>query len=34
MDEASKVPNAGFETLQRDLGVLSEKVATYIRSQI
>ncbi|MGX0133791.1 N-formylglutamate amidohydrolase [Cupriavidus metallidurans] len=34
MDETSKVPNAGFETLQRDLGVLSEKVATYIRSQI
>ena len=34
MDEATKVPNAGFETLQRDLSALSQKVVAYIRSQI
>jgi len=34
MDEVTKAPNAGFETLRRDLGFLSEKVASYIRSQI
>ena len=34
MDEVTKVPNAGFESLQRDLGILAQKVASYIRSQI
>jgi N-formylglutamate deformylase len=34
MDEASKVPNEGFETLRRDLATLSTQIAGYIRSQI
>jgi len=34
MDEVTKAPNAGFESLQRDLGILSKTVASYIRSQI
>lgn len=34
MDEATKVPNAGFVTLQRDLGLLSASIATYIRGKL
>ena len=34
MDEATKVPNAGFATLQRDLGLLSASIATYIRGKV
>lgn len=34
MDEATKVPNAGFATLQRDLALLSVQIAAYIRSRI
>jgi len=34
MDEATKAPNEGFETLRRDLATLSERIANYIRSQI
>lgn len=34
MDEATKVPNAGFVTLQRDLGLLSASIATYIRGKV
>lgn len=34
MYEATKVPNDGFGTLQRDLALLSVKIAEYIRSQI
>lgn len=34
MDEATKVPNEGFEPLQRDLAALSERIAGYIRSRI
>lgn len=34
MDEATKAPNEGFATLQRDLALLSERIAMYIRSRI
>ncbi|SDD14892.1 N-formylglutamate deformylase [Cupriavidus sp. YR651] len=34
MDEATKAPNGGFATLQRDLGILSERIAVYIRARI
>lgn len=34
MDEASKAPNEGFATLQRDLASLAERIAMYIRSRI
>lgn len=34
MDEATKAPNEGFASLQRDLGLLCTRVAAYIRAQI
>ncbi len=34
MDEMSRERNAGFATLQRDLGKLTEQVAGYIRTQL
>ncbi|KAI3594226.1 putative hydrolase [Cupriavidus sp. U2] len=34
MDEATKAPNEGFATLQRDLASLAERIAMYIRSRI
>ncbi|PLQ01827.1 N-formylglutamate amidohydrolase [Cupriavidus pauculus] len=34
MDEATKAPNEGFKTLQRDLGSLSASIGSYIRSQL
>ncbi|MDT6962196.1 N-formylglutamate amidohydrolase [Cupriavidus sp. SZY C1] len=34
MDEATKVPNAGFAALQRDLATLSGQLAAYIRAQL
>lgn len=34
MDEATKAPNEGFATLQRDLASLSASIASYIRSVI
>lgn len=34
MDEATKAPNEGFATLQRDLASLSARIASYIRSVI
>ncbi len=34
MDEATRERNAGFVTVQRDLGRLSERIAEYLRQQI
>jgi N-formylglutamate deformylase len=34
MDEATRERNAGFDTLQRDLGKLTEQVAAYIRASL
>jgi len=34
MDEATRERNAGFATVQRDLGVLAAKIADYLRAQI
>lgn len=34
MDEVTKAPNAGFETLRQDLARLSTEIAGYIRSHI
>jgi N-formylglutamate deformylase len=34
MDEATKAPNDGFSSLQRDLASLSAAVAAYIRDRL
>ncbi|MCY1229190.1 N-formylglutamate deformylase [compost metagenome] len=34
MDEVTRERNAGFDTLQRDLGKLTEQVAAYIRASL